>query len=284
MQIPLMLLGYVGLLYFNQDKMVYHPRRYSEPLEEVSDFDIVPFNFQADQGEQGAFMMRFSESTSVSRIYLAFGGNAMVARDWIHIIDAMPKAVVNNTAFVLVDYPSFGESQGTPSSAAVLQAGKEAVRWALQDLEGDLAEDVRLGAIGHSIGCAVALHLAVEQLAEGAQLQHLVLSAPFTTLTAMAKVFLPVLKPVPDSWIAALTSRHAWDNLEAAVRLAGDLAPRIDILHGTEDEIVPYEMGQQLFNQLKASSINVTFEDTRAGHNNLLGLKAYRSWMKKVFK
>mmetsp|Transcript_5413 Transcript_5413/g.9068 ORF Transcript_5413/g.9068 Transcript_5413/m.9068 type:complete len:297 (-) Transcript_5413:2-892(-) len=282
-QIPLMLVGYVGLLYFNQDRMVYHPSRYSKPLEEVPDFDITPFNFQTELGEQGAYIMRFSESTSVSRIYLAFGGNAMVARNWIQVLHVMPKAVVNNTAFVLVDYPGFGESEGGPSSAAILQSAKEAVKWALQDLEADLQEDVQLGAIGHSIGCSVALHLAVEQLAEGAALQHLVLSACFTTLTAMAKALLPVLKPVPDSWIAALTSRHAWNNLEAAAMLAGDTAPRISMMHGTSDEIVPTEMGRQLFEQLKTLSINVTFEDTPAGHNDLLSTKEYRAWVKKAF-
>lgn len=299
MQIVLLPVAWLGMLYYQQDSMIYMPKRYEGPLAAATSlegFEIEQLGFDSqDDGPQAALFVRPVEG-EVLRIYAVFGGNAMVARDWLDVLSQVGE-LPRGVAFVLVDYPGYGSNAGAPMTMSIKRTSELALREAERALEavedsdesGDVDRSSRkrplLGAIGHSIGCAAALELAISrQHSEGEDpLKHVVISAPFTSIVEMAGVLLPVLRYVPPGLLKFLTQRHDWDNNAALQRLAGPKAPRVDIIHGRNDEICPHHMGEKLGELLTeldfptAAEAFVSVEGV--GHNDILGQDAYRSWL-----
>ena len=94
-------------------------------------------------------------------------------------------------------------------------------------------DDVRRQIIfyGESLGCAVALEMAVRHPGAG-----LIMKSPFTSTADMARLVFPWL---PVKWIV----RYHYDNLSKIPKIKMPLL----ILHSPQDEIVPFTMGRKLF-------------------------------------
>lgn len=290
-QIGMMVVAWVGMIWFQQDSLIYHPRRYDKPLDTASlsaDVELDELRFEASDGQHSALMVRRSGSQA-KRIYMVFGGNAMMARDWLGIIPgSLGEQNWSDVAFVLVDYPGFGESAGSASVSSILETASLALTTATDTIDGAFDQeqqtDFVVGAIGHSIGCAAAMHFAVNQQTAHTPLQHLVLSAPFTTLPAMAHEMLSMLKFVPHQAIELLTTRQGWNNLVAADQLVAgqgsDALPRIDIAHGTVDSIVPHKMGVELSQHLRSHGFLVKFVSMEGiNHNDIFHAQDYLDWL-----
>lgn len=133
-----------------------------------------------------------------------------------------------DAAVFIFDYRGYGKSEGKPFEAGIVADGLAAQRW-LSDRTGHTTD--RVVVVGRSIGGGVATAIAAEQGA-GA----LILQSTFTRLTDAAAERFPWL-PVQ------LVMRNRYDSLDRLSRYDGPLL----ISHGTTDEVIPYEHGQQLF-------------------------------------
>jgi hypothetical protein len=104
---------------------------------------------------------------------------------------------------------------------------------------------------GHSIGAAVAIEVALEKKVRG-----LVIESAFTSTKDMAKgmALFALFSP--------LLPAH-YNNLEKIPRVA---APKL-IVHGDRDEIVPFSMGQKLFEAATDRKFFYPVKD--AGHNDV---------------
>lgn len=271
------------MIYMQQDTMIYHASKYSGALKLDGlkpNFDLLELEFETSDGMQSALLMTPPKG-NLERIYAVFGGNAMLARHWLGVLPTLTLPL-KNTAFVLVDYPGYGNSAGQPSVASIERGASAALYEAAQALSDRIDEDVRYGAIGHSIGCAAAMHLAVVQRQTELRIGHLILSAPFVSLPAAAQAMLPVLKVFPRGLIAMLIPRQNWDNLLAARLLAGSSAPQVDIIHGKEDEIIPYEHGEELAAHLKSLGYShSSFKSMDAGHNDIVSTSEWGTWVRE---
>ncbi len=108
---------------------------------------------------------------------------------------------------------------------------------------------------GESLGTGVALKLAARSPKNPPR--AVVLEAPYTSLPDVARDAMPKLRPV----IPLMKNR--WNSLRHIVRLKSPLF----VLHGTRDDVIPIEMGRQLF--AAAPSEDKTFlEIPGAGHND----------------
>ncbi|HEU5395186.1 MAG TPA: alpha/beta hydrolase, partial [Candidatus Methylomirabilis sp.] len=112
---------------------------------------------------------------------------------------------------------------------------------------------------GRSLGAAVAAELAAR-----VQPAALILETPFTSLLDMGRHhywFLPV------RWLV----RSRYDTLGAVRRVRVPVL----VLHGDADEIVPFDMGEQVF--AAASEPKAFYRIAGASHNDtyLVGGKAY---------
>lgn len=129
----------------------------------------------------------------------------------------------------LLDYRSYGKSEGKITGEKDLYVDAEAgIDWLAREKKVQKSQIV---LYGESIGSGPAVELASK-----ASYKALVLEAPFTSLADIAKKHYPM---VPSG----LLSAFQFDNEE---KIRNSKAP-LFIIHGTQDEICPFEMGKRLF-------------------------------------
>ncbi|OQA29589.1 MAG: Alpha/beta hydrolase family protein [Verrucomicrobia bacterium ADurb.Bin345] len=130
----------------------------------------------------------------------------------------------------LFDYRGYGQSRGLPTERgtyADARAAFEVVRAKYGD-----ADNPPILVHGQSLGGAVAIQLACDRPVCG-----LIVESTFTSVVEMGRKLYPRL-PV-RAFI-----RYRYNSLEKIARIA---VPKL-ISHSRTDELVPFEMGQQLFN------------------------------------
>ena len=151
-------------------------------------------------------------------------------------------------SILIIDYRGYGLSEGSPTEQGTYLDAEAAVAHALSRPDVD---PERVVLFGRSLGCAVAAEMAVRHDAYA-----VVLESPFTSVLAMAKRVYPFLPGV------GLLVGDMYDTLDKVARID---AP-IMVLHGDSDEIVPFEMGREVF---EAASEPKRFYIIRgAGHND----------------
>ena len=131
-------------------------------------------------------------------------GNGEVAADWIDEFEPMRAW---GWSVVLLEYPGYGGSPGTPSESSIRDAALAVFDWAAADPRVDAS---RIVGYGRSIGGGAAV-----QLATARPLAALILESAFTSTRPLAARY-----GVPG-WLV----RDAFDNLEALSALPGP-APR----------------------------------------------------------
>jgi pimeloyl-ACP methyl ester carboxylesterase len=184
----------------------------------------------------------------------------MTALDWTDWALRHPDG---DAAFLLIDYPGYGASSGAPSQrriAAASDAAFAALATRLAEPREAEATD-RLArstfVLGHSIGAAVGLEFSARWPVAG-----VVLTAPFTTIGDMAaKIFGPQVR-----WLL----RDDYDNLARLAELRARGIP-VTVLHGSEDEVIPFAFGERL----ARSASGVKFVVIPGGrHNDLYEVAA----------
>jgi len=129
---------------------------------------------------------------------------------------------------LIFDYRGYGRSEGKPSEAGILEDGRAARAWLAQ--RAAVAPD-EIVLMGRSLGGAVAIDMAADQQARG-----LVLESTFTSIPDIAAYHYPWL-PV------RLLVRTQLNSLAKIPAYHGPLLQS----HGDADTIIPYHLGQRLF-------------------------------------
>ncbi len=149
---------------------------------------------------------------------------------------------------LMFDYRGYGRSHGRPSEEGVYRDAR-AAREALLAAPG--TDPDRIFYLGESLGGAVMVELALEHPPTG-----LILLSTFTTLRDMAKRLFPFLP--------RLLVPNAFPSL---ARIGRVTAPVLSI-HGTRDELVPYEQGRRLYEAAPEPKHWHTMHDV--GHSDLM--------------
>lgn len=209
----------VMLLLF-QSCMIYHPRSYEESFIQASGAE--PLRFRTSQGEQVGWIRNPS---GAGVVWLVFAGNGTRALDLVSYFEHVP--ALEDDVFVHVDYPAYGECEGRPSPAAI----SESIQVMLPTLATRLKvkpEDLqsRLRVFGHSLGAAVAL-IAMDEHG----IPRGVLIAPFSSMMSMARLRV--------GWPLCELLHHRFDNEAAISRLQTRGHCHLEVIHGTEDEVIP---------------------------------------------
>jgi fermentation-respiration switch protein FrsA (DUF1100 family) len=146
---------------------------------------------------------------------------------------------------LLLDYRGYGGNPGKPSEEGLYRDARAAMLFLAQK-EGAVK---RLVLYGESLGTGVAVKMASEF-----PICALILQAPFTSLQEVARYHYPWLFLRP------------WDRYNSLA-----LIPRIKVpllvLHGKQDEIIPFEQGLRLFNQANEPKSMIALD--MKGHNDL---------------
>jgi len=149
--------------------------------------------------------------------------------------------------FFAVEFPGYGASADRgPSEAAILGDAEAALAHLHERLNVPVARTV---LEGRSLGTGVAVAMAARGLGS-----RLILISPYTSIPDVAQRVLPFLP-------ARLLVRDRFDSLARASQVHVPVV----VLHGTHDEVIPYEMGKKL-----AAALSATFLSVDAGHNDTL--------------
>ena len=163
-------------------------------------------------------------------------------------------------SLMLVDYRGFGRSDGRPSERGIYLDGEAA----LDHLRGRREVDpLRIVVWGRSIGAAVAVHLA----ADHGPVSGVVLESPFTSAREL----------LWDGgyWPLYLLSFFGSYRFDLAGSIGRVQAPVL-VVHGTEDEVVPFSLGRKLYEQAQHRKRFRAIEG--GGHNDLFARHREALW------
>ncbi len=240
-----------------ENKFIYFPPRYPEGW-----VDPKVYGLQVDgvwlTTEDGVRINGwFLANPASPKALLWFHGNAENIGMGLEQMKALSHLGIN---VFEVDYRGYGRSEGSPNEAGVYRDGEAAFRYLTRNRHFD-PRDVYI--YGHSLGGAVATEIAFRHPCGG-----LIVESSFTSTRAMARRALKV--PFMEY---AMQSRF-----DSVGKIPQVKAP-VMIIHGTNDKLIPYSMGQQLFQAAHEQKIFLGVEG--AGHDDpyMVGGKPYwRQW------
>ena len=181
-------------------------------------------------GEHGTLLHGWYIPGPGDIIFIWFHGNGGNIQNRLEHASLMRTHV--GGSHLLFDYQGYGLSHGRPSIPGIIADGRAALRL-IQ--ERGWSTGKRLVFFGESLGCAVALALAVDPALE-ARPARMILEAPFYSLHAMGQKLL-LLRP-----LAFLVK----DDLNSA-RLIPKLTVPLLVIHGDRDGLVPLQQGRELY-------------------------------------
>jgi uncharacterized protein len=175
---------------------------------------------------------------------LYFHGNAGNLSGWGWIAEDFRQHDYN---LLIVDYRTFGKSTGRLSEKNLYQ---DALAW-YNYLNKRFPDQVII-IYGRSIGTGVAIDLASH-----VNTKMLVLESPFTNLPALAWHHVPIFP------FRILSRFHFRSDKKAK-----DIQSPVHIIHGTNDNIVPYRFGEELYKKFPKGIANF-YAIEGGGHNDL---------------
>jgi hypothetical protein len=178
--------------------------------------------------------------TRPAPVLLYAHGNGELIDDWAAEFDE-PRAW--GAAVLLVEYPGYGRSGGSPSQGSITRAVVAAYDWASERPELDSR---RIVGYGRSLGGGAMCALAGER-----ELAALVLESTFTSVTAMARRL-----GIPRFLVA--------DPFDNRTLLAAFRRPVL-LIHGERDTVVPAEESRILHSVAPQSDLVIISD---CGHND----------------
>jgi pimeloyl-ACP methyl ester carboxylesterase len=244
------------LLIFFQHRLIYFPRSYEPGEVQALTAQLVTIPYRTSEGKQVAYFVppRARPAAPAERVWVVFPGNAMLALDWLGFLGGAPN---RRDGFLLIDYPGYGQCEGSASPKAIGESSRAAFA-ALLNTSGATVASPRLGILGISLGTGAGLLFAVQH-----PVDKIILIAPFASLLQEAR------RTVGTPLCYLL--RHRFDNVSRLAELAARPSPpRVWIFHGTEDTVIPPTRSRALkaaFPQM----IKLT-EIEGGGHNTTLDI------------
>jgi uncharacterized protein len=228
-------LGMAAILYFAQRSMMYFPEKIhtlpaAAGLPEAEEVTLTT--------EDGDHIFAWHVPPLADQpviIYLHGNGGALRYR-----VERFRKLIANGIGLVAVEYRGYGGSSGSPTEAGLIADGEAGYAFAAARYSRQ-----QLVLWGESLGTAVAVALAAEK-----PVARVILEAPFTSAAAVASLrywYMPVRLLMKDQY-------------RSDERIGKITAPVL-FLHGAHDHVVPFAMGERMFELTTAPKHIVRFLD-----------------------
>ena len=185
-----------------------------------------------------AWLLRPDDRDAAFPVLIFTHGNGELIDDWLAAFHAVPEM---GAGALLLEYPGYGRSGGTPSEESIREAIVAAYDWVRKQPGVD---PTRIVAYGRSLGGGPACALARER-----KVAALVLESSFTSVSAIARR-LGVPRPLV---------RDRYDNLTTVASLDVPVL----VVHGERDTIIPVSHGEEL-----ARAAGVELVRLPCGHND----------------
>jgi fermentation-respiration switch protein FrsA (DUF1100 family) len=235
-------LGMAAILYFTQRSMMYFPDRAHTGPAQAGLSEAQEVELKAADGEYShAWHIAPREGRPVI-LYFHGNGGALHYR-----VERFRMLARDGIGLVALEYRGYGGNTGTPSEVGLIADAEAAYAFAAARYP---AKQIVLW--GESLGTGVAVALAARK-----PVGRVILEAPFTSAVAVAATrygYLPVGLLMKDQY--------------RSDELIGRVTAPILILHGVRDQVVPFAMGERMFELTTAPNKHIVrFLD--GDHQNL---------------
>mgnify|MGYP001344319997 CR=1 FL=1 len=210
----------LAIIYFSQRSLMYHPSENNYTDENKLNHKIEKIEIPSDN-KLTAWYFKKNENF---KTLLFFHGNAGNLENRIYKLNDLSKLNLN---YLIVAYRGFSGNKGDPTEEGLYKDARAAKYW----LNLNNISDQNIIVYGESLGTAVTIDLAKDHKFAG-----VILESPFTSMIKLSKKYYP--------WVP--TRLLLKDKYETDKKIKKVFSP-ILILHGRKDNIVPFEMGEQLF-------------------------------------
>ena len=225
-----------GYMYFAQDSLIFKPTQDVKPVAEVfpgaSEYWI-------STPESNKLQTWYKPASSGKETLVYLHGNAGNLSTRGRLINILSE---DDRGLLIFSWGGFGMSQSKPSEQSFYSDARAVFDW-LERENGLKASD--LIVYGESLGTGVAVQLATERDFKG-----VILAAPYTSIAQMAANDYPWL-PVN------LLLNHRFDSID---KVANITEPMI-VMHSTDDDTIPFEQGEMLFNAATEPKLFMPFTD-----------------------
>ena len=219
-----LLLIYVGItviVYFYQRKLLYHPfspQITGEGL--VHNFETINFKTSDNFVLKGWFHLKNSNKKTI----LFLHGNAGNLDNRIDKLNSLGSMEIN---FLIIAWRGYSGNLGSPSEVGLYKDALGAIKWLN---EKGISND-QIVLYGESLGTAIATEVGQNKNFAG-----IILEAPFTSMVDMGQKIYPIF-PVKFLLKDKYESKNKIKNIKSPIL----------VLHGRKDKIVPFYMGEKIF-------------------------------------
>jgi uncharacterized protein len=233
--------GLAAMLYVSQRSMMYFPETiHTSPaqagLPEAEEISLT--------AADGVHLVGWHVPPRDGKpVILYFHGNGGALR---YRVERFHKLIGEGLGLVAVEYRGYAGSEGSPTEAGLFADAEAAYAFAAGHYPPE-----QIVLWGESLGTGVAVYLAAER-----PVGRVILEAPFTSTAAVASGrywFMPVRLLMKDQF-------------RSDERIARVTAPVL-ILHGVNDRVVPYAMGEAMFDLAQGNKHLARFLE--GGHEDL---------------
>jgi len=209
-------------IYFYQRNLLYNPSE-NNYLNDTINFNYKEIFIETDKNIKLKSWF-INKDLKKFKTVVFFHGNAGNLLNRVHKINELNKLDIN---ILLTSWRGFSGNKGKPSEKNLYYDAQQIIDWLkVQGLDN---KDIVL--YGESLGTGVATELASKNNFGG-----IILESPFTSMVDTAKIYYPYL---PVSIILK-------DRYDSIGKIKNINTP-IFIMHGKMDNIVPQQMGLELF-------------------------------------
>lgn len=242
-------------------EFIYHPAREIEATPESVGLAYEDVYLKTADGVR--LNGWFVPGTGSPEVMIWFHGNA---GNISHRVDNLRRFhdELGLSVFIF-DYREYGRSEGSVSEEGTYRDAVAALAW-LSGRTGLPSEQILY--FGRSLGAAVAVELALKSPPRA-----LILESPMTSIREMARKVMPYL-PV------GFLIRTEYDSLSKIGKIHAPLL----ILHGDQDEVVPFELGRRMFEAANPPKEFYTIPGASHNDTYLVGGPPYWETWKKFLK
>jgi uncharacterized protein len=229
--------AFLGALYLKQGSFIYPGTYVHVAAAPPRAPGVETLRIETPQAAVESLFLPGPVSSARLPVVIFAHGNGEVVDDWVSAFHGFQERGIG---VLLVEYPGYGRSSGTPSETSIRAAMDAAYDRLAADPRVDRS---RIVGFGQSLGGG-----AICLLARDRPLRALILQSTFTSLDGFAARY----------WAPSFLLRDHFDNLSSVRRFPGPVL----VIHGREDRLIPWTQGQQL----AAASPHSTFRLYECGH------------------
>ena len=210
-------------LYFYQRNLLYHPTENNYSGDKLT-VEIKKVKISTEDNLELLGWYHEKDNKKFKTI-LYLHGNAGSLENRIHKINNFQDMDIN---FLILSWRGYSKNKGSPSEAGLYIDARGAVEWL--NKKGIIKENIII--YGESLGTGVATEIAQNENFAG-----IILESPFTSMIEAGKTKYPIF---PIKFLLK-------DKYESNKKIKNIKSP-ILIMHGKADKLVPFWMGEKLFN------------------------------------